>query len=79
MIYAYSINMFAEIHKKWQPNVYIEIGVETGKSLTLSRSVTRSDAFHLPDDWSDCCNMLNVFTDQSGFDLVDYMPTGGWK
>jgi hypothetical protein len=41
--------------------------------------VKHFDAFHLPDDWSDCCNMLNVFSDQSGFYLVDYMPTGGWK
>jgi len=35
-------DLWAEIHHKWPPRVYIEIGVYTGKSLALARSNTRS-------------------------------------
>jgi len=35
-------DLLAKIHNKWLPRVYIEIGVDTGKSLALTRSRTRS-------------------------------------
>ena len=35
-------DLFAEIHRNYQPRVYMEIGVATGKSLALSRTGTRS-------------------------------------
>ncbi|MFZ4855262.1 MAG: class I SAM-dependent methyltransferase [Desulfuromonadaceae bacterium] len=34
--------LLAEIHGKWPPRVYIEIGVASGKSLALARSQTRT-------------------------------------
>ncbi len=35
-------HLLAEIHRKWPPRVYIEIGVATGKSLALTGTSTRS-------------------------------------
>ncbi len=35
-------DLLADIHRKWLPRVYIEIGVATGKSLALTGSSTRS-------------------------------------
>ena len=35
-------DLLAEIHHKWPPRAYIEIGVATGKSLALAGSLTRS-------------------------------------
>lgn len=35
-------DILAELHSTWQPKVYLEIGVATGKSLALTRAGTRT-------------------------------------
>lgn len=41
--------------------------------------VEHFDSLHLPDDWEDCCKMLNVFRDQSVFELSAFLPSKGWQ
>lgn len=41
--------------------------------------VEHFDSLHLPDNWGDCCKMLNVLMDQSAFDLSAFLPSEGWQ
>lgn len=41
--------------------------------------VQHFDSQKLPDDWADCCKLLNVILDQKEFTLEEFLPVKGWQ